>query len=473
MSNYLTMNKMKRFYILMMLLLAGIVVEAQTSVWDGSRELWTRGSGTEGDPYLIETAAQLAFLSYMVNKDFDTQGLYFRLTTDIDLNGSEDQPWIPIGLYNRGFDEDGCDRGNLNSTGFAPRSMFRGHFDGGGHSISNIYVDNEGSYAGLFGYANSWIEGDTVVIENVYVRNGYIKGINCGGIVGYGSMLTVSYCRNGADIEGDVVGGIVGGGHPKVCNCSNVGLLSGSNVGGIVGATQSRAVIIECFNQGNIIASRCGGGILGGSNNAIIENCYNTGDVSAMGESSPYYPAAGGLLAVSSWHFNAKNSYSVGEITGNHHVGCLIGFTSQPETTTFENCYYLNVCSGDEYGTPKSAEEMREEAFVDTLNQGNAVWGFDVNNINDGFPILVRTDLSVDSNEEQQLAVFPNPVKDVVSIEGRDVAEIQVYNILGVKVKSFTNTNRISVEGLPEGLYLLRIADKEGVPFVRRITINK
>jgi hypothetical protein len=192
-----------------------------------------------------------------------------------------------------------------------------------------------------------------------------------------------------------------------------------------------------------------------------------------MGESSPYYPAAGGLLAVSSWHFNAKNSYSVGEITGNHHVGCLIGFTSQSETTTFENCYYLNVCSGNEYGTPKSAEEMREEAFVDTLNQGNAVWGFDVNNINDGFPILVRTDLSVNDNGGQQLAVFPNPVKDMVNIEGRDVAEIQVYNILGVKVKSFTNTNRFNVEGLPAGFYLLRIIDKEGVSFVSRITINK
>ena len=135
----------------------------------------------------------------------------------------------------------------------------------------------------------------------------------------------------------------------------------------------------------------------------------------------------------------------------------------------FENCYYLNVCSGDEYGTPKSAEEMREEAFVDTLNQGNAVWGFDVNNINDGFPILVRTDLSVNSKEEQQLAVFPNPVKDMVSIEGRDVAEIQVYNVLAVKVKSFTNTNRINVEGLPAGFYLLRIIDKEGNSYLEKI----
>lgn len=469
MSNYLTMNKMKRFYILMMLLLAGIVVEAQPSVWDGSRELWTRGSGTEGDPYLIETAAQLAFLSYMVNKDFDTQGLYFRLTTDIDLNGSEDQPWIPIGLYNRGFDEDGCDRGNLNSTGFAPpRSMFRGHFDGGGHSISNIYVDNECSYAGLFGYADSWVMGDTAVIENVYVTNGYINGNESGGIVGHGGIAIISRCRNGADIEGNNVGGIVGMGAKVVSNCSNIGRLKGVSVGGIVGGV-SAAEISECFNEGDIEASRLGGGILSSSSRAMMDNCYNTGNVSAIGDTSTYYPAAGGLLGNASPRVEVKNSYGVGEIIGNHHVGCLIGLVTQPLNSTIENCYYLNVCSGDEYGILKSAEEMRKEAFVDRLNQGNAVWGFDVNNINDGFPILVRTDLSVNSKEEQRLAVFPNPVKDMVSIEGRDVAEIQVYNVLGVKVKSFTNTNRISIEGLPEGVYLLRIADKEGNTFLERI----
>ena len=462
------MNKMKRLYIMIMLLLAGIMLEAQTSVWDGSRELWTRGSGTEGDPYLIETAAQLAFLSYMVNKDFDTQGLYFRLTTDVDLNGSEDQPWIPIGLYNRGFDEDGCDRGDLNSVGFSPQTAFKGHFDGNGHIISNIYINNEDGYTGLFGYADSWMEGDTAVIENVYVTNGYITGNESGGIVGHGGIVTISHCRNGADIEGNTVGGIVGRGAKVVSNCSNNGRLRGANVGGIAGMMSS-VEISECFNEGDIEASRLGGGILSSSGSAIIDNCYNTGNVSAMGDTSTYYPAAGGLLGIVSTRGEVKNSYSVGEITGNHHVGCLLGFTSRPENTTIENCYYLNDCSGDEYGTPKSAEEMREEAFVEMLNQDQAVWGFDVNNVNDGFPILVRTDLSVESNEEQQLAIFPNPVKDIVSIEGRDVAEIQVYNVLGVKVKSFTNTNRFNVEGLPEGIYLLRMADKEGNTFSERI----
>lgn len=83
---------MKKIYIIITLLMTGIIAEAQTSVWNGSRRLWTNGEGTESNPFLIESAENLAFLSYMVNKGVDTHGLYFALTTDIDLNGSEDLP---------------------------------------------------------------------------------------------------------------------------------------------------------------------------------------------------------------------------------------------------------------------------------------------------------------------------------------------------------------------------------------------
>ena len=37
------------------------------NVWDGSSEPWTNGSGTMEDPYLIETAANLAYLAEKVN----------------------------------------------------------------------------------------------------------------------------------------------------------------------------------------------------------------------------------------------------------------------------------------------------------------------------------------------------------------------------------------------------------------------
>ncbi|MCL2596285.1 MAG: hypothetical protein FWD66_01200 [Paludibacter sp.] len=73
----------------------------QPSVWDGSHTTWTNGTGTETDPYLIENAAQLAHLAYYVNNGTDADGhvvgtgIYWKLMTDIDLNGSETFQWTP------------------------------------------------------------------------------------------------------------------------------------------------------------------------------------------------------------------------------------------------------------------------------------------------------------------------------------------------------------------------------------------
>ena len=81
---------------------------AQVSVWDGSYEEFDTSNEkglTEDNPILIENAAQLAFMSqlpYSANNK-----MYYKLTTDIDLNYL---PWTPIGML-------------LNST-------FYGYFDG-------------------------------------------------------------------------------------------------------------------------------------------------------------------------------------------------------------------------------------------------------------------------------------------------------------------------------------------------------
>ena len=453
---------MKRIYIMMMLLLTGIMAEAQTSVWDGSRKLWTRGEGTADNPYLIESAENLAFLAYMVDKGFETSGLYFRLTVDIDLNGSEDQPWCPIGLYNRWFSEDGCDRGNLNATGYSPYTVFRGHFDGCGHRISNIYVNMPG-YAGLFGYAGERSNEALAVIENVYVTNGFIKGSDCGGIAGYASGAVISHCWNGASIEGSSVGGIVGSHATSVQNCYNLGDLNGTYVGGIVG--QFGSEVVECYNKGNITASSSGGGIMGVSSRATINNCYNTGAVFVEGEQqAQVYPVAGGLVGIFAYGspYVLTNSYSIGEVSCNNLLGCLVGW--YPASVEVDNCYYLNTCVGDEYGEAKNEDEMREPAFVALLNNGNkeSVWGMDLDNSNNGFPVLVRTGLSVDSHTEKELTIYPNPTNGMVNIEGMEAAQVQVYNVFGQLVKTGLHSNEINMEGLPQGVYFLNVFDEKG-----------
>jgi hypothetical protein len=480
MSNDLILNKMKRLYIMMMLLLMGVIVEAQTSVWDGSRTVWTSGNGTASSPYLIESAQNLAFLAYMVNKGFDTEGLYFRLTTDIDLNGSEDQKWVPIGLYNKWFDDDGCDRGNQGSvSGFNPNTVFRGHFDGGEHSISNIYVDlaYTGYGGGLFGCVEGKRNGQDVepaVIENVFVTSGYVTGVICGGIVGNGSTTTsVLRCWNGATVVSNDsrAGGIVGSNAYQVYNCYNIGSISGQYAGGIVGF--GTAEIAECYNNGEV-SGTYSGGIYGYSlqTKATINNCYNTGSIFADGEVPSTFPAGPAAGGIAGFLFRGNcvitNCYNVGTVSSTVDAGCILAYGN---STTLENNYYINTCSEGGEGTALSEDYMRSQDFVDCLNSNNSnpVWIRDVDNINDGFPILEGGILSVADGSETAFNVYPNPTNGIVNIEGVKVAQVQVYNILGQPVRTFTNANEIHIKDLPNGVYLLRITDKEGNTFSERI----
>ncbi len=64
---------------------------------------------------------------------------------------------------------------------------------------------------------------------------------------------------------------------------------------------------------------------------------------------------------------------------------------------------------------------------------------------------------------------YPNPAKEKVTIDGIEVAEVQVYNALGQLVKTVRNSNEINVAGLAEGVYLVRIMDAEGKNYVARV----
>jgi hypothetical protein len=72
---------------------------------------------------------------------------------------------------------------------------------------------------------------------------------------------------------------------------------------------------------------------------------------------------------------------------------------------------------------------------------------------------------------EQSVSVYPNPAREKITIEGAEVAEVQVYNAFGQLVKTVQNTNEVNLEGLPQGVYLLRVRDAEGAVFVKRVTV--
>ena len=79
---------------------------------------------------------------------------------------------------------------------------------------------------------------------------------------------------------------------------------------------------------------------------------------------------------------------------------------------------------------------------------------------------------AIEENKDSEIALYPNPVRDRVIIEGIEVAEVEVYNALGQRVKMVQSTNEINVSGLPEGVYLLRVTDADGKVYTNKITVR-
>ena len=241
-----------------------IIYYSELSVWDGvSVSESLQGSGTAEDPYLIQSAADLAYIAQVVNalavKTSAFSGNYIVMTKSIDLNGYE----LHIGT----------------GTGWGDRQMFAAYLDGNNCTIRGI--NNSRS---LFGC----IEGGWVKNLSLYGEVNVVKGANSIGVlVGYNRLAPLSNITNYATMNGNGnVGGLVGNMEQSVdtpaTNLVNYGAISGSNnVGGIAGLVGRQ--LLNCTNWGIISGDHDIGGIVGNLYWACtLTNCTNYGYINGV-----------------------------------------------------------------------------------------------------------------------------------------------------------------------------------------------
>ncbi|MCR5660077.1 MAG: T9SS type A sorting domain-containing protein [Bacteroidales bacterium] len=72
-----------------------------------------------------------------------------------------------------------------------------------------------------------------------------------------------------------------------------------------------------------------------------------------------------------------------------------------------------------------------------------------------------------------EVSIWPNPASEMIHIEGVESAEVRVYNALGQWMTTLSGTNDINVSGWAEGMYLLRVADREGKVSTGRLTVRR
>ncbi|MDG2152251.1 MAG: T9SS type A sorting domain-containing protein [Polaribacter sp.] len=75
--------------------------------------------------------------------------------------------------------------------------------------------------------------------------------------------------------------------------------------------------------------------------------------------------------------------------------------------------------------------------------------------------------LSTEVLEKTSFTISPNPTSDFLSITGNQKrVSISIYNLLGKEVLPESNSNKVNVKALPNGIYVIRI--REGLQEVRK-----
>ena len=180
------------------------------------------GEGTKENPYRIKTAEEMNALRSLSSQQ--TRGKYYRLENDINFAGIT------------------CEM-NISAS-------FNGCFDGNGHTISNIVINEPGTgNTALFGKV-----GNNAVVENLRITNSSFTGKTAAAFIGTvaGENVMISKCFadstvtvNGSNICGGIVGAISKNSF-TMTSCAFTGKLIGGTAetpkAGLVGASTATNV---------------------------------------------------------------------------------------------------------------------------------------------------------------------------------------------------------------------------------------
>lgn len=227
--------------------------------WDGDVGYeFHSGSGTQEDPYVIETAEELAYLA-SCSRNMSFSEKYIVLNNNIDLAGLE---WEPI-------------------------HSFAGTFDGQGHSIFSWKITKCEGSTGFFGSVSGVVSN--LRLENFIIDYNISEGCGCS-----------------SNYDGGAIGGLVGN-----LNC-----------GWIDSCVVSDGQIMVEKNQGEINVGGIAGQIYtSGMDSAGIQNSWSDVSVYANQKGGGNYVNVGGIAGEMehqqyAWNAPAiKDSYSLSDVS--------------------------------------------------------------------------------------------------------------------------------------------------------------
>ena len=81
---------------------------------------------------------------------------------------------------------------------------------------------------------------------------------------------------------------------------------------------------------------------------------------------------------------------------------------------------------------------------------------------------------SINIDDKNKYTVFPNPANDFLTIQGKNVSSIKIFNIHGniVLSKNVNNNKKVDISILNKGMYLVELEDYFGFKINKKVIIN-
>ena len=275
----------------------------------------------------------------------------YELTTDLDFDTNGDGVVDSADNYwNDGAGWEPIGDGSTPPEGVPEdASTFNATFDGGGHTVSNLFINRTTDNIGLFGVTGSGSE----------VRNVGLPSANVTGKQGVGAL----------------VGRVDSG---KISASLSTGSVTGTsnNVGGLVGRNNSGSIAVS-YSTAAVSGNSNLGGLVGYTEEGAIKASYATGSASG-------YANVGGLVGKGG-SGSVQTSYAIGPVKGTFSDG-LVGYGEATISDSYWNTETTDTtgAGGREYG--KTTHELQSPmAYGDDDDDDiYANWNVDVDG--DGNP---------------------------------------------------------------------------------------
>lgn len=116
---------------------------------------------------------------------------------------------------------------------------------------------------------------------------------------------------------------------------------------------------------------------------------------------------------------------------------------------------YQYVRNGHTYRTASFFVNPGQTFYV-MANSPDSDFFIQVNNL----PLSSLNYLSIDENStKNKVKIYPNPVKDILNIDAKNIDWIKIYDTSGKLLKTYSKQSKINISELPKGNYITEISE--------------